>query len=156
MRAACPGRQTTSNGRRPAWPVMSDGSFFTARNKVLFANLVDWLALEDDLLELRSRVPIQRTLDDFLEQERRALGLLGPRVEDAENLDAPLVGGTVLRMEAEAERRAERRRWLFMLYSTGGSLLAAVVLGASWRFLFARAPAAPHSRDRASAEGARR
>jgi len=113
----------------------TDGKFLKERNRMLFGNLVDWLALEDDLIALRSRVPIQRTLDDLLELERRELGLLGPRVE-VSGAD----GQAIASMESEAENRARARRRLLMLYATGGSLLGALLLGCAWRFTFGRGP----------------
>jgi hypothetical protein len=112
-----------------------DGKFLKERNRMLFGNLVDWLALEDDLIELRSRVPIQRTLDDLLELERRELGLLGPRVEIS-GAD----GQAIASMESEAENRARTRRRLLMLYATAGSLFGALLLGTAWRLTFGRGP----------------
>ena len=111
----------------------SDGKFLTERNRVLFVNLIDWLALEDDLIALRARIPTNRAIDDFVEEERRALGLVGLRA-DLGDFGTPAVA----RLEAEADRRAARRRWLMMGSATGGSLLAALLLGLLWSAAVAR------------------
>lgn len=111
----------------------SDGKFLKDRNRMLFVNLVDWLALEDDLIELRSRIPRERTLDDLLEEERHALGLSGPRVE-ATGPGA----GEVAKLEAQAERNAARRRLDLMLLATGGALGGALLLGVLWRLTLGR------------------
>ena len=114
----------------------SDGKYFTAeRNTVFLVNLVDWLALEDDLIALRSRMPTDRRLDDFLEQERRARGLLLPSLEGE--------GGDHARfteLETEAADAATRRRWLHMAGATGGSLVLLLLLGFAWRLVAGRPP----------------
>ena len=139
-------RETTDEevltGEQPAQVVLvgdadwvADGKFSTARNRALFVNLVDWLALEDDLIGLRSRVPKPREIDDYLEEERRRRGLIGPQVE-IEDSEAH----TIARLEAEAAGRAAARRRLAMLRATGGSLLAALLAGVLWRATLGRAP----------------
>lgn len=105
---------------------IQDGRFFTERNRVLFQSLVDWLALEDDLVALRARLPKDRRIRDLAAEERERRGL------------APLVSSGTLSVEdadpalaAEAEAAASRARRLFTAAATGGSLLLAlgVVLG---------------------------
>ena len=105
---------------------IQDGRFFTERNRVLFQSLVDWLALEDDLVALRARLPKDRRIRDLAAEEREARGL------------APLSSSGTLTVEdgdpaltAEAESAATRARRLFTAAATGGSLLLAlgVVLG---------------------------
>ena len=110
-----------------------DGRFLTARNRMLFENLIDWLALEDDLIALRSRVPRPRTIDDFLEEERRALGLIGVHPEGTG--DEP---GRLAELESEAERRAARRRAFAMARATGGAVAVTALAFLLWRFCSAR------------------
>ena len=114
---------------------LSDGKFLTERNKLFFVNLIDWLALEDDLIALRSRVPIERKIDSFLEEERRALGLIGPEVHIEGEEEH-----SIARMEAQAARAAARRRWLAMAGATGGSLVLALALFTLWRLTLGRTP----------------
>ncbi|MCZ6598755.1 MAG: GldG family protein, partial [Planctomycetota bacterium] len=54
---------------------VADGKFSTRRNGLLFQNLVDWLALEDDLLALRAEIPKNRRIVDFLAEEKERRGL---------------------------------------------------------------------------------
>jgi len=116
----------------------SSGNYFKEENKLLFLNLVDWLALEDDLLALRSRLPTERRIDDFLEQERAALGLVGPRA-DLAGEEAQAIAA----LESEADGKAARRRRLAMLGATGASLLGTLLLGVLWRLLLARVTVVP-------------
>ena len=102
------------------------GSFLNDENRLVFVSLVDWLALEDDLLALRARLPRERRIDDFLAEERSALGLVGERLQG----DLGEESESMRRLETQAERRAEARRWRTMAAATGGALLAALAGGA--------------------------
>ncbi len=141
------GEQPGASGRtRPDEPVKSraastqivvfgdadwarDGKFLTERNRALFVQLVDWLALEDDLLALRSRAPRERTIADFLEEERRALGLPPGGASNA-----------IAQLEEQAQERAARRRWWVMGKALAGALCGGLVLACLVRFLFGRSP----------------
>jgi ABC-type uncharacterized transport system involved in gliding motility auxiliary subunit len=112
----------------------SDGKFLTADNQLLFANLVDWLALEDDLLALRARVPRERRIDDIVAEARAELGLSGPvEIEGVE-------GQAIARIEERAQELAAARRRMIMLGATGGSLALALALGLLWRLVLFRPP----------------
>ncbi len=115
-----------------------DGKFLTERNRSLFVQLVDWLALEDDLLALRSRTPRQRTVADFLEEERRALGLSGAGAERG-----PAPAGrpdAIARLEEQAQARAARRRWWVMGKALSGAIVGGLVLACLAKFCFGRSP----------------
>jgi ABC-2 type transport system permease protein len=101
--------------------------FLTPRNLELFLGLVDWLALEEDLLALRARQPKARTLVDFLEEERRSLGLSGPRAELGP--DGTDGSKEIASLEEEADLRAAARRWRWMGLVLGGSIVGALALG---------------------------
>ncbi|MEM7308583.1 MAG: GldG family protein [Planctomycetota bacterium] len=111
----------------------SDGKFFTARNQLLFENLVDWLCLEDELIALRAKRPRERRIVDLLAEEKERRGL--PTLEGS---GALALEGVDPKLLAEAEAAAERRRWLFMATATGASLLLAVGLAFGGRFLLNR------------------
>ncbi len=113
----------------------NNGKFLTLDNRLLFVSLVDWLALADDLIALRARVPVPRQLDDFLEQERRARGLVGPRTEVDDDS-----AQRVARIETEAEEAAAARRVRSMSIATGGALGLTLALGLLWRLAFRRTP----------------
>jgi ABC-type uncharacterized transport system involved in gliding motility auxiliary subunit len=108
---------------------VSSGKLFTPNNRMLLENLIDWLALEDDLISLRSRMPVDREIDDFLEEERQARGLVLPSLEDEEGRER------YSRLETEAAGAAARRRWMHMAGATGGSLGIAIFLGLLWRLV---------------------
>ena len=82
-----------------------DGETWTERNRMLFASLVDWLGQPEGYRGLRARLPRERTIDDFLAEEREAEGLamIGGRLslDQAEG---------VSRAESAAQSRAARRR----------------------------------------------
>ncbi len=122
---------------------VANEKFLTPRNRELFLGLVDWLALEDDLLALRTRMPKTRAIQDFLEQERRALGLLGPRAEGAGDTNA------IARLEETAEARAATRRWRSMALAFAGSLLGALGLALGLRLALLRGPRALRGRGSA-------
>lgn len=109
--------------------------FFGPANRLFFVNLVDTLALENDLLALRSRQPIERPIDDFLAEERAAIGLMGDPedVQEGEQL-------TLAKYEDLASQLAARRRWKLMALASGGSLGLALLLGFLWRQSFGRTP----------------
>ncbi len=110
-----------------------DGKFFTDRNKMFFENIVDWLALEDELVSLRSRVARERNIVDLLAQEREELGLFSLSLEESD--DATISG-----LEETARRRATRRRWTWMLAATASSLVLGAVVGALVRGAMLRVP----------------
>ncbi len=113
---------------------VSDGKFFTTRNELLFQNLVDWLAQEDELLALRSRLPVDRKIDDFLEAERLSRGLATLVEIQGSSETSELLSS----LEAEAADAARRRRWLHMAAGTGGGLAAAFVALFAFRALLTR------------------
>ena len=93
----------------------------------LALNLVDWLVLDEDLIELRSRSRRLRPLRDFVAEEAEALGVLDadPYQTDAERLDRA-------RKLDQARARASRTQWLLMLAPAGGALLVVFVFGLLW------------------------
>ena len=101
--------------------------FSSLRNKLFFVNLIDWLALEEDLITLRSRLPRERRIDDFLQEEREALGLVG--LTDG---TADTSGREFAELESQAAARAARRRHLRMGLASGGSLAAGGLFYALW------------------------
>lgn len=110
-----------------------DGTF-SERNQMLWANLVDWLTLEGELVAIRSRVPRERPIRDFLEEERARRGLAGLG-GSASAAGAPGAIETS-RAEGEAARAAARTRWLAMGAASGAALLAiaaCVLATRAWR-----------------------
>ncbi|MAB78907.1 MAG: hypothetical protein CMJ89_06070 [Planctomycetes bacterium] len=114
---------------------ITDGDYSSLQNQLLFVNLIDWLALEQDLLALRSRLPQEREIDDFLREEREALGLLGLRSGSGPSPE-------FAELEARAQTRAARRRHVRMFLASGGALAAGLLLYGMWFFLSARRVAA--------------
>lgn len=110
---------------------ISDGKFFTARNQLLFENLVDWLLLSDDLIALRATLPRERRIKDFLVEQRLARGLPALRGTGgmAVEADPALVG--------EAEAAARRARTLHMLSATVGALALASLMALGLRRILA-------------------
>ena len=103
---------------------LRDGFFRTKpQNAMLLETLVDWLALEDELMTLRVRRPDPRTLVDLLAEAREELGLSNLGAEQATQAGSPEA-----QREARARRLAERRRWTYMGAASGGSLLAYLLL----------------------------
>lgn len=103
---------------------MADGTTFGDRNRMLLQSLVEWVGLDDDYRAIRAKVPRDRSIADFLEEERQELGIVV--------LDGTLSwdrADEFSRSEGEAQRRAARRRWLHMGAATGGALLAVFGLG---------------------------
>jgi ABC-type uncharacterized transport system involved in gliding motility auxiliary subunit len=107
---------------------ISTGRFLTTRNRLLFENLVDWLCLENDLVELRAKLPRERKIADLLAEEKARRGL--PVLEGAGALALEGVDPALL---AEAERAASRRRWIHMALATGGALALATLLALAGR-----------------------
>ena len=107
----------------------------------LALNLVDWLVLDEDLIELRSRSRRLRPLRDFVAEEAEALGVLDadPYQTDAERLDRA-------RKLDRARARATRTQWLLMLAPAGGALLVVFAFGLAWNLV---------QRPRGRAEGGR-
>jgi len=107
---------------------MADGNTFGDRNQMLLQSLVEWVGLDEDYRAIRAKLPRDRSIADFLEEERQALGIVV--------LDGTLSwdrADEFSRSEGEAQRRAARRRWLHMGAATGGALLAVVALGVMMR-----------------------
>ncbi len=90
-------------------------------------NLVDWLTLDEDLIGLRSRVPRDRPLVDFVAEARAAEGLV-----DAD----PFVTETERRARELAEDRAtaaaRRRRWRTLLAPIAAALTLVLAVGFGW------------------------
>ncbi|QDU67030.1 GldG family protein [Engelhardtia mirabilis] len=112
--------------------VVGDADFLAARGRDLrvdpvsqlfLENIVDWLGAAPELLALRSKLPRDRSITDFVAEEFRAAGLSSVR-------------GNVGRSEAQgpnanessAIERADRRRRLHVGATVGGSAAAALVL----------------------------
>jgi ABC-type uncharacterized transport system involved in gliding motility auxiliary subunit len=98
--------------------------------RLLLDNLVDWLTRDDELIALRSRVPRNRPLRDFLAEEREREGLVRATLYDTDAERREQAEG-----DARAERRAGIRRWRAMLLPVGASLLLVLALGAAVRVL---------------------
>ncbi|MEM9803370.1 MAG: Gldg family protein, partial [Planctomycetota bacterium] len=101
--------------------------FFAAGGGLLALNLVDWLTLDEDLIQLRSRAPARRPLRDFVLEEERALGLYREDVfvKEAERIEAD-------RKSDLARRRAQRKQWLTMLAPATVALLLVALFGVAW------------------------
>jgi ABC-type uncharacterized transport system involved in gliding motility auxiliary subunit len=105
-------------------------SQITATNVSLFDNVLDWMTGSEDLINIRNRVPRDRPLRDFLQEELEGEGLLNAPIERTQG---------ELRQRAEkregAEARATRSRWLTMAIPVGISLLLLIGFGVLWNFL---------------------
>ncbi|MCP3917332.1 MAG: GldG family protein [bacterium] len=101
--------------------------FFTRGNQKLFLNVIDWLSLDKELIDLRSREPRMRALADFVEEEKRERGLFSDTIPDSqEELERNL------KLETEALRAARARQWLHMLLPTLGTLVLVLGFGLVW------------------------
>ena len=110
--------------------------FFTPANRALLLNLIDWLALDEALLSLRSRAPRDRSLIDFDELERRVAGVVGaPQTQSIAQVEHRRA------LERLAAARAEGRRLRAMLVPVGGTLLLVLALGLAWNLRERRRPA---------------
>lgn len=96
----------------------NSGKLFGVENRMFLANAIDYLALETELMQIRSRIPKERELVDFLEEERRARGLgqVDPRTTASQQ------AARELGVEGEARAAATRRRWIAMVLTALGSL----------------------------------
>jgi hypothetical protein len=99
--------------------------FLTERNQILLANLVDWLVLEGELVALRARMPRERRIADFLDEERRSRGLTTLTGETEFQQDESRTSA-----EEAAAAAAAARRWTYMATAAGATLFlcAAAVL----------------------------
>lgn len=90
-------------------------------NRMLLDRLIDWLTLEPELLGLRTRLPRDRSIRNFMaeELERIDLSTLERAVGDRGQGATPA--------EENARSRARRKEWLTSAAAMGGSLLG--VLG---------------------------
>lgn len=104
--------------------------FSSEDNRLLLDNVVDWLTRDEDLIELRSRVPKDRPLRDFLNEEREKAGIVRATLYDTDAERREQAAS-----EVRAERKAAVRRWRAMLIPVGGSLLVVLLLGAVVRVL---------------------
>jgi len=132
---------------------IASGKFMTSRNRLFFENVVDWMLLEEDLVELRATLPRERRIVDLLSAEKEKRGL--PTLEGA---GALALQGVDPKLLAEAEDAATRRRFLLMMLATGGALLLATGLALGGRLLAGRPVRDLSARalaDRGAEEGSR-
>ncbi len=95
------------------------GGSLPPQHLALFANLIDWLGAEEELVALRTKVPRSRPLRDLLAEQLEREGLLTGQTLTAERSAAL--------QRAEENARGEQRR--LMLWTSAGSLLAVALLG---------------------------
>ncbi len=91
-------------------------------NERLVSGVVDWLTLDEDLVAMRTRVPRDRRIRDFLQEERIRVG-----ASDSEVLDTTGEIEREMKLEEAAARAARRRQWTCMLAPILGTL--ALVFG---------------------------
>jgi ABC-type uncharacterized transport system involved in gliding motility auxiliary subunit len=103
----------------------------TSRNAMAVEDLVDWLSLEEDLLALRARQPIQRPLRNFLTEARGELGL--PPMLAGQSISTDDI--VRLRLEEDAVHTASIGRLWWMGFATGGALILALAIGFLGRLL---------------------
>ncbi|MEO1699450.1 MAG: GldG family protein [Planctomycetota bacterium] len=105
-------------------------AFAFAGGLELALNLVDWLVLDPELIELRSRALRPRPLRDFVTEEAEALGVFeaDPYQKEEERVDRA-------RRLDRARARATRRQWLTMLVPAGAALLLVLLFGAAWNLI---------------------
>lgn len=98
---------------------IADGRWFKVENRMLLENLVDWLALDTDLMEIRARIPRAREIRDLHAEEREERGIHTlSRTMDYDTAER------TSRLETQAAAAAVRKRWLYM----GGAVLGSLVL----------------------------
>jgi len=96
-------------------------------NEILLLNLLDWLTLDRELIDLRRRAPRERPLRDFEADARRALGL------DVATLPTTADGFRErARSEEAARARAAAERWRRMLVPAGATLALVAGFGLVW------------------------
>jgi len=104
--------------------------FLTPANAVLLQNVIDWLTLDEALVALRSRVPKDRRLADFVVEEKRKLGVLGEKQPDSvEELQI------MSRLEEKALAQASARQWRKMTLPILATLLLLGGFGVVWNLL---------------------
>jgi len=111
-------------------PVIGDKfriDFSNAGGALFLENLVDWLTLDEDLIALRSRVPRDRPLVDFVAEALAAEGLadVDPYVTDHERRAREAA-------EDAALARARARRWWTILAPIAVALALIAVPGVAW------------------------
>lgn len=105
--------------------------FFTAPgNRTLFMNVLDWLALDEELIALRRKSPIERSLRDFEFEAQVELGVYN---EDLPDTDAEARRQRDLRDQARAQARGQE--WRRMLLPLLGTLLLVAGFGLVWNLL---------------------
>jgi gliding motility-associatede transport system auxiliary component len=105
--------------------------FFNAPgNRTLFMNVLDWLALDEELIALRRKSPIERGLRNFEFEAQVELGVYN---EDLPDTDAEARRQRDLRDQARAQAR--RREWTRMLLPLLGTLLLVAGFGLAWNLL---------------------
>ncbi|MDA1263853.1 MAG: hypothetical protein O2816_02100, partial [Planctomycetota bacterium] len=99
-------------------------------NATLLMNVLDWLALDEELIALRRKSPIERSLRDFEREAHEELGVLGAGPPDS---DEEARRQRELLDEAMAmARREEWQRMLLPLLVTLGLVLG---FGLAWNLL---------------------
>jgi ABC-type uncharacterized transport system involved in gliding motility auxiliary subunit len=106
--------------------------FSQAGGLLLLENLVDWLTLDEDLIALRSRVPRDRPLVDFVADAMAAEGLA-----DADPMVTEFERRAREAAEDKALARARARRWWTILAPIAAALTLIAVPGIAWN-LFER------------------
>lgn len=104
--------------------------FVLAGGDQLALNLVDWLVLDDELIELRSRAPRPRPLRDFVAENAEELGVF-----EADPYETSLERAERNRLMDVARSRARRRQWTIMAMPALGALLVLGLFGAAWNGL---------------------
>ena len=107
---------------------------YLAPNARLASNVVDWLTLDEDLVAMRTRVPRDRRIRDFLQEERARIG-----ASDSEVLDTAREIEREMKLEEQAARAARRRQWARMLAPILGTLALVLIIGCVWTLLGRRA-----------------
>ncbi|MCA9003157.1 MAG: hypothetical protein KDB61_14635, partial [Planctomycetes bacterium] len=92
-------------------------------------NLLDWLSRSDDLIDVRSKEPRPRPIQDLLEEELRAEGIYGAEVPRS-----PEEMRERLKRRDAAESRVQRKRWTAMVWPLLVGVLAVLGLGLMWNW----------------------
>ncbi len=96
-------------------------------NQVLLMNIVDWLAQGEELIELRNKVPRDRSLRNFEKEAELELGVYQSKLPDS---DEEARQQRELRDRARA--RARREEWRRMLFPMLVSLGLVLAFGLVW------------------------